>query len=337
MRRIFGALAFSCLALSAQAQNTSPVTLDNFIRAETDMYFGNFVKDAGGIGTLNHHRQPTPIENQNVIRLNRDTLYSWAVFDLDAGPVTITMPDSGTRFMSLMSINEDHFIIDTAHRPSSFTYSKEKVGTRYLALGLRTLVDANNPADIKEANQLQDKVKVEQASAGQWDGPNWDLASQKKVRDAIAPLAQFLPDTKHFFGKKGAVDPVQHLVATAIGWGGTPPEDATYLVRTPKENDGKTQYQLTVKDVPVDGFWSVTVYNKDGYLEKNPQDIYSFNNLTAKKNPDGSTTINFGGDPAKTPNSIPIMKDWNYAVRLYLPRAEILSGQWKFPEAQAVN
>lgn len=99
----------------------------------------------------------------------------------------------------------------------------------------------------------------------------------------------------------------------------------------------KTQYQITVKDVSVNGFWSVTVYNKDGYLEKNPQDIYSFNNLTAKKNSASSTTINFGGDPAQTPNSIPIMRDWNYAVRLYLPREEILNGKWKSPGAKLVN
>jgi hypothetical protein len=31
------------------------------------------------------------------------------------------------------------------------------------------------------------------------------------------------------------------------------------------------------------------------------------------------------------------MKDWNYMVRLYCPRAEILDGAWKFPEAQAVE
>ena len=37
-----------------------------------------------------------------MIRLNRDTLYSSAVFDLDAGPVTITLPDAGKRFMSML-------------------------------------------------------------------------------------------------------------------------------------------------------------------------------------------------------------------------------------------
>jgi len=76
------------------------VTIDTFARAETDLYFGNFVRD-GGIGKFFHSREPTPLDEQKVIRMNRDTLYSSAVFDLDAGPVTITMPDPGSRFMSL--------------------------------------------------------------------------------------------------------------------------------------------------------------------------------------------------------------------------------------------
>jgi hypothetical protein len=44
-----------------------------------------------------------------VIRMNRDTLYSLSVFDLDAGPVTVTLPNSGQRFMSMQVIDEDHY------------------------------------------------------------------------------------------------------------------------------------------------------------------------------------------------------------------------------------
>ena len=78
------------------AVDAIPVTVDNFIRAESDLYFGGILKDSGGaIGKFNHRREPASIENQTVIRLNRDTLYSSALFDLDAGPVTITLPDAG--------------------------------------------------------------------------------------------------------------------------------------------------------------------------------------------------------------------------------------------------
>ena len=101
--------------------------------------------------------------------------------------------------------------------------------------------------------------------------------------------------------------------------------------------DGKTVFKLDVKDVPVDGFWSISLYNAEGYFQKNDLNAYSLNNLTAKKNADGSITVQFGGCDGKVPNCLPIMAGWNYTVRLYRPRAEILSGRWKFPEPKPVS
>jgi hypothetical protein len=49
-------------------------------------------------------------------------------------------------------------------------------------------------------------------------------------------------------------------MGSAGGWGGNPDSEAKYLNVNPSRNDGKTVYGLTVKgDVPVDGFWSITV------------------------------------------------------------------------------
>ena len=47
--------------------------------------------------------------------------------------------------------------------------------------------------------------------------------------------------------------------------------------------------------------------------------------------------VQFGGCDGKIPNCISTMNGWNYMVRLYRPRDEILGGKWKFPEAKAVN
>jgi hypothetical protein len=120
------------------------------------------------------------------------------------------------------------------------------------------------------------------------------------------------------------------------GGGGNPQTAALYVSVEPKENDGKTAYRLTLKDVPVDGFWSVSVYNKEGYFEKNAKNAYTVNNVTAKPNEDGSVTIHFGGDEAAT-NYIPITPGWNYLFRMYRPRKAILDGTWKPPEARAVR
>ncbi len=320
--------------IGQQATAAEPVTVDNFNRAESDLYFGGVLKEAGALGTFHHSREPANIDHQTVIRLNRDTLYSSALFDLDAGPVTVTLPDAGERFMSMQVISEDHYVPEVKYGAGSYTLDKEKVGTRYVAVAIRTLVDPADPEDVKEVHALQDAIKVEQASAGTFEIPDWDQASQKKVRDALLVLATTIPDFKGAFGTKDDVDPIRHLLGTAAGWGGNPDKDATYLNITPANNDGTTVYRLNVKDVPVDGFWSVSLYDAEGYYEKNEYNAYSINNITAKKSDGGAIDIQFGGCDGKVPNCLPIMKGWNYTVRLYRPREEILNGTWKFPEPQ---
>ena len=59
--------------------------------------------------------------------------------------------------------------------------------------------------------------------------------------------------------------------------------------------------------------------------------------ITGKKYADGSVPVQFGGCDGKIPNCLPIMKGWNYTVRLYRPRPEILNGKWKFPEPKPVG
>lgn len=318
-----------------KAKESIAVTLDNFIRAETDMYFGKSVTD-GGFGKLKHKRQMAEIDKQDVVRMNRDTIYSSGVFDLDASPVTITLPDTGKRFMSMQVVSEDHFAIAVEYRPGTFTYTKEKVGTRYVFITIRTLANPENSEDVKEANALQDAIKVEQVTQGKWEAPNWDLATQDKIRKTLNELAS-LGYSEAMFGTKDEVNPVAHLIGTAVGWGGNPAYAAVYQGAYPKANDGKIAHAITVKDVPVDGFWSISVYNEKGFFEKNSLNAYSINNLTAKPNLDDSFTIQFGGCDGKALNCIPIMPGWNYTVRLYRPRKEILDGKWKFPEAKLAS
>jgi len=311
------------------------VSPDNFIRAESDLYFGNLVKD-GGFGAFHHIRELSPIDNQLVIRQNRDTLYSAGVFDLDAGSVTITVPDAGGRFMSLQIITEDHYVPEVSYATGAHTLTRDEIGTRYVMAAVRTLVDPNNPADLDAVRALQDGLTVQRDGGGSFEVPDWDPVSQKAVRDALLALARTLPDTKRAFGTRQDTDPVRHLISSASAWGGNPEKDALYLSANPARNDGTTVHRLTVGEVPVDGFWSVTVYNEDGFFTANPQNAYSLNNITAQRSADGSVGIQFGGCDGSLPNCLPITPGWNYLVRLYRPRQEILDGSWTFPEAQPV-
>ncbi|MGZ4582958.1 MAG: DUF1254 domain-containing protein [Mycobacterium sp.] len=312
------------------------MSADNFARAESDVYFSNIVKE-GGFGKFSHIRELTPVDKQMVVRSNRDTLYSAGVFDLDAAPVTITLPDAGGRFMSMQVITEDHYVPAVFYGPGQCTLTRADVGTRYVMLLIRTLVDPNDQADVNAVHALQDAIDVQQDSVGTFEIPNWDPDSQKSVRDALVQLMATMPDSKGMFGGKGDVEPVRHLIGSATAWGGNPERDATYLSFFPAKNDGATVYRLAVGEVPVDGFWSVTVYDKDGYFTPNPRNAYSLNNITAQRGTDGTITIRFGGCDSATANCLPITPGWNYIVRLYRPRDEILTGEWRFPDAEPIS
>ena len=324
------AIAFLSLAAVSAAEPVKVHAL-NFARAESDTYFAKFVKESGGLSKFAHIRIPTPIEKQDVIRMQRDTLYSSAVFDLDAGPVTITLPDTGKRFMSLLVVNEDHYAPAVCYAQGSFEFTRESVGTRYFAALIRTFMDPNDPADVKAAQEAQDAITVKQASPGTFEIPEWDPATLEKTRNLLLELSSLGGTSPNRFGKKGEVEPISWLLGTAAGWGGNPPAAAIYFPGIPEKSDGTTAYRMTLKDVPVDGFWSVTVYDAKGFMFENAQKAYSVNNVTAKPGADGNVTIHFGGDPKGADNFLAITPGWNYILRLYRPRKEVIDGTWKAP------
>jgi len=318
-------------AVGAMAEPQT-VTVQNFIRAETDGYA---VKNSlGQVGVMHHGRNVVGVDEQAVIRMNRDTLYSSAVFDLTT-PVTITLPDAGDRFRSLLVINQDHYVKAVEYAAGDYTLTQDAVGTRYAHVFVRHFIDANDPADIAKAHALQDAITISQESPGTLELPDWDSASRDTIRGLLNQLAAHQDPKAVAFGDKGEVDPVAHLIGTAAGWGANPPKAAIYTFGTPPDPSGTTAYTLTMKDVPVDGFWSVIVYNKDGFFEA-PVEQASFNSVTAKPEADGSVILRFGGD-ATQPNYMRIMDGWSYVVRLYRPRPEILSGEWKTPDLVAAE
>jgi hypothetical protein len=342
--QICAALALAATSSVASAQTpaspTQLVTVENYNRAQSDVYFAGAVKN-GGSGNFQHGRELSSPNQRSIIRPNRDTLYSFAVFDLDAGPATVTLPDAGKRFMGMQILNQDQYTPAVYYGAGSYTLTKEMIGTRYAIAVVRFLVDFSDKQDVQQVHALQDAIKVSVKNPGAFDAasfPNWDEASLKKVQAALLQLGTTISDSRRMFGANAnEVDPVKHLIGSAMLWGGNPEKDALYLPITPARNDGNTIYKLTVGDVPVDGFWSVTVYDSEGYFQPNQYNAYSVNTITAKKGADGSVAIQFGGCDGEIPNCLPITKGWNYTVRLFLPRPEILDGTWRFPEAQPVS
>lgn len=324
-------ILFPSLALGNDPQK---VDIFNFVRAESDGQMQGY-SDRGAFGKFIHNRDPYPVklEDQVTIRGNRDTLYSFAVFDLTT-PVTITKPPSPDRFQSILAVTQDHSIPDPVMEPGDYLITQEKAGTRYVWVVVRTFANMDNPDDLKKAHTLQDQIVVKQNHPGTLELPNWDQKGREKVRGLINQLGNIsITDFRGYFGRVEQLDPIKHLLGAAYGWGGNPEQGAMYLAVTPEQNDGKTAYILNVPgDVPIkeQGFWSISVYNKDGFFEENEYDAYTFSNITAEPNDDGSFTIHFGGDP-KAKNFLPLYDGWNYTVRMYEPKRAIIDGDWTFP------
>lgn len=303
------------------------VNVDNFVRAETDRMFTTLQAQAGAVNAWSHSREPTSIEKQPVIRLNRDTLYSFAVVDL-AGGATLTLPEPGERYVSAMVVSNDHYINQVFHAPGTFDLTADDVGTRYALIGVRTLVDPNESDDVAAVAALQDQLHLTAASAEPFVGGDFDPATLDATRNLLLELARGMKAVNRAFGRPDQVDPVHRLLGAAAGWGGLPESEAVYVNVEPHLPVGA--YELTVRDVPVDAFWSISLYNPAGYFEQT-DGLTSVNSVTAVKNPDGGVTVRFGG-PVGAPNRLGIMDGWNYIVRMYRPHPEVANGSWRFPE-----
>ena len=307
------------------------VNVANFVRAETDhMLRANMQTFGMKIGALTHLRQPTTPDKQTVIRMNQDTLYSATVLDLSM-PVKLTLPEAGGRYMSMQVVNQDHYMFVEA-KPGTYELTEDAVGTPFAYVTVRTFIDVLDPDDLAQAHAAQDAIELTGGGDGPFAAPDWNTDKLAMARKALSDLAVLGFDATYAFGRKEEVRPVDHLVGAAAGWGGMPRSAAMYTMDSVDENDGKTPYAVTVKDVPVDAFWSITVYNADGYLEANDRGVNSYNNFSAKPNEDGSHTVHFGGCEGGRVNCIPISPGWNYTIRMYEPEAEILDGSWVFPE-----
>ena len=312
-----------------------PVNIDNFVRAATNIEFGKYVALAGGVNRFFHFREPTPIDHQPTIRMNRDTLYSTIVIDISKG-ATLTLPDAGGRYMTAMVVNQDHYINEVFFGGGSYSLDMKTFDTPYVIVFMRVLVDAADADDVAAVNALQDQMTVEAASAEPFIVPDYDEASFDRLLKAIVEIGRFASDSFRVFGARDKVDPVRHFLGTAIGWGGLPEKEAFYLNVEPGLPEG--EYRIDVPaEVPVGAFWSVSLYNANGFFEKNALDAYTVNSVTGTRNEDGSVTVHLGGCEDGRINCLPVMAGWNYTVRMYRPGPKVLDGSWTFPEARSAN
>ena len=139
-------------------------------------------------------------------------------------------------------------------------------------------------------------------------------------------------------------DYTQRAVIAMSLLGANIPQDSVYgynfVDRTGKSLDGSNNYIIHFNNdqlPPVNAFWSITLYNTEGFLVENPINRYAISPHLGKLNynPDGSLDIfvqNTSPGEKMESNWLPSPKSlFNLMLRMYWPKSPVLSGQWKPP------
>lgn len=322
-------------ALVMASDAPAPVTKLNFADAETQTVFTKYLAKvaaatcSSGLGVIAHETQPADPKDRTVIRINFDTLYSWLILDLTS-PATFTLPETGGRYQSAMVVNAQGYTYVNKN-PGAYTLTQDDVGSRYATVAFRTGVNIQDPADVAKAQALQAKLSVQQADSGEMAFPHpWNQEQMLALRaDYNNERNEKGVKSEDLFGRKGEITPEQNNMGVAVGIGGLPKEGAVYLFYTPSSSEPQS---LTLKDVPNgdNAFWSLTVYDKDGFpVGEN----FNVNSAFAKANAQGEVTLNFGGDKTQ-PNYLEIYPGWNATFRIYNPKPAYFDGSWVRPELQ---
>jgi len=136
---------------------------------------------------------------------------------------------------------------------------------------------------------------------------------------------------------------LKRAMVTQLGLGANLPEDAIYPLNLGDESgkslDGANKYTIHFDKgltPPVNAFWSITLYDQEGYQVANSLNRFAVSSwMPFKTNPDGSLDIYFQNEsPGKDKewNWLPAPKGpFNLTMRLYAPKAEALTGRWNPP------
>jgi hypothetical protein len=316
-----------------QAASSVTVTPETFIRAETDQYFRDLAKRAGGVNRMHLDRAPVSLDNQPVIRQNKDTLYGGAIVDTQGG-ATITIPELPKgRYASVQIVNNDHYGPVTFYESGTHKLPED---TRYLLAIVRIQVfDLKDPAEIALVNKLQDQFILKANRADPLPAFKWDTASLDALRAQYEKESTQHGSYKGMMGPRGKVDEKTRHLAAAAAWGLFPEQDAIYLNYNGGHDDQQC-YQATYKVPDNDAFWSITVYGSDGYMKSENNVV---NSSIVKLNADGTFTVHYGSKEVcgDVPGRLDVTEGWNFLMRIYRPGPSVLDGTYTLPAAEPVR
>ncbi|HEY7296903.1 MAG TPA: DUF1254 domain-containing protein [Xanthobacteraceae bacterium] len=298
-----------------------PVTMDNVVRAETAKYMAAETITTGP-NRFRHERRGIDLDHQTVIRSNFDLIYSYGVYDISGG-LTIEVPDYD--LLQLVQVLDENSVTIAVVYPGQ----KVKLGPDDVSYGdhvylfMRTQPRSYDQAGMEEMRERQDAVTVTAGSAKPYTPEvKYDVTSFNKLRNELirrAPTEGII--------EQGFIDSIKNIVVpqyqliNIAGWAGLPAKHAFYFVVLPGDDGAKQGKPASVifkaPNLRYDkaGYWSLTVYNAQGWVAGKP---FVINSRSAKKNEDGTITINFNGGPDAV-NNVAAPENWNALFRAYLP------------------
>jgi hypothetical protein len=320
---LFSFISFESFA--GKPSNGVVITNENFIHADsTRAFFKELDQSNGKVNIVRPVRALTNADNQDVIRMNRDTLYTRVVLDVKGGATITTKEYAGYQNINVIDVNHSQIASLTGHGTLKVDETMLTEGQHVYVI-VRTGLIRNLPEKemMAKAHKAQDDVSVTFKSSEPFvPSVKYDFATLDAVKYGI--LKEFAVTPKKDVAKNGLGtlkerDPDAARVVVAIGWGALSGQDAVYAAFT----GYKERVSFTITDKPnsnATGFISVTIYNADGYIATIN---YAINSDDIILNKDGSYTITFlaSGEPVKEGEKnvvrTPRGKLWTGVLRSY--------------------
>ncbi|WED27762.1 DUF1254 domain-containing protein [Vibrio sp. DW001] len=314
---------------NGNSQKLIPITESNYPTAETHRQMVIVQEKTGGINKFQHKRELTPTVNQPVVRMNRDTYYSMAVVNVSEG-ATYTVPEvPDGMYVSVQPVTEDHRIQAMTYGAGTFKVTTHTGNFVYLVVRLDSRLDK------KDVVAIQDAMKINAGSSTPFSADRFDFDSIGKVENSLKAKMPEINERDGYAALNGMfTSPTdksndeftleKYQVGAAIGWGGAQTIDNVYEVSGNYPAD--TCHTATFENPKNKAFWSITVYDKAGFMFN---DVANMNSHTAAQNANGSYTVSFGcgvnainNIETKNPSGV-----FNLGVRHYMPSEQVRSGE----------
>ena len=121
------------------------------------------IRQPESLGRFLHRREPIFLDGRAAPGAQRAALYSIALFDLEAGPVTVTLPHPGRRQMTLTAMDERHALQAVYHGPGSHTLNRDRLGARRVMAVFCLMLDLGQSNELAAAQAVQDGIRIRQA------------------------------------------------------------------------------------------------------------------------------------------------------------------------------